>query len=215
MPTLTACAPELIILVGDQQQLPPFSRVTHADAPLSVLERMEAVLPRGSIKMLRTQYRMPPQICDFLSHRFYGGDLETATETRQRCQLSEPAISWHDHNERESDDGTSFYNTKEIEITCNLLASEPALACKQLAANSETVVVITFYSAQVSRLQARLASTRPDVIVMTVDAAQGCEADYVVVSCVRCNTDHNIGFTPLSSLPPPLLSPPRPRFCLI
>jgi len=184
MPALTVCEPELIILVGDQQQLPPFTRASRTEAPLSVLQRMEAVLPAGSIKMLRLQYRMPPQICEFLSARFYNSSVNTADETRLRCShLSEPAITWLDHNEHESNDGTSFYNTAEIQMIVDLLNSEPALARDKLAAQHKTAVVITFYSAQVARLQARLQSSRPDVFIMTVDAAQGCEADYVVLSC--------------------------------
>mmetsp|Transcript_2253 Transcript_2253/g.3623 ORF Transcript_2253/g.3623 Transcript_2253/m.3623 type:complete len:490 (+) Transcript_2253:268-1737(+) len=194
MPALTVCAPELIILVGDQQQLPPFTRASRTEAPLSVLQRMEAVLPAGSIKMLRLQYRMPPQICEFLSAQFYNSSVNTADETRLRCShLSEPAITWLDHNEHESNHGTSFYNTAEIQMIVDLLNSEPALARDKLAAQQKTAVVITFYSAQVARLQARLQSSRPDVFIMTVDAAQGCEADYVVLSCVRCNTKHTIG----------------------
>ena len=54
-------------------------------------------------------------------------------------------------------------------------------------------MVITFYAAQARRLQDRLQATRPDVLVMTVDSAQGSETDYVILSCVRCNGGHDIG----------------------
>ena len=202
MPALTVCAPELIILVGDQQQLPPFTRASRTEAPLSVLQRMEAVLPAGSIKMLRLQYRMPPQICEFLSAQFYNSSVNTADETRLRCShLSEPAITWLDHNEHESNHGTSFYNTAEIRMIVDLLNSEPALARDKLAAQQKTAVVITFYSAQVARLQARLQSSRPDVFIMTVDAAQGCEADYVVLSCgLSLSRSHSLSVLVVVSL---------------
>ena len=54
-------------------------------------------------------------------------------------------------------------------------------------------MVTTFYAAQARRLQERLQAERPDVLVMTVDSAQGSETDYVILSCVRCNDGHNIG----------------------
>ena len=68
MPILTTCSgaaisPELILLVGDQQQLPPFTLMRYDAAPVSALERMTNALPLGSVKMLRTQYRMPPEVC--------------------------------------------------------------------------------------------------------------------------------------------------------
>ena len=54
-------------------------------------------------------------------------------------------------------------------------------------------MVITFYAAQARRLRDCLQATRPDVLVMTVDSAQGSETDYVILSCVRCNGGHDIG----------------------
>ena len=74
-----------------------------------------------------------------------------------------------------------------------LLSSEPALAPDELARAAETVVVCTFYKAQARQLQARLASVRPDVSIMTVDAAQVRESfvmpAYVddVATCFRCS----------------------------
>lgn len=199
MPILTGCggtaAPELIILVGDQKQLPPLSRAKHVTPPRSELERMESALPKGSIKMLRTQYRMPPVICDFLSRRFYDSLLTTAPQkVLQSAQTPGPALVWRDHKCRESRtfEGTSYYNELEIDIIANLLTSSQ-LNAERLAANYETVMVIAYYSEQARQLQACLHTTCPYVSVMTVDAAQGSEADYAILSCVRCNDSRSIG----------------------
>ena len=195
MPILTGCggtgAPELIVLVGDQKQLPPFSRAKKTE--VSVLERMESALPKGSVKMLGIQYRMPSQISDFLSRRFYDGLLTTA-QVKRRQDAQTPAIVWHDHKYRESLEGSSYYNEEELDIIADLLTSSRSeLNAERLAANAETVMVIAFYSEQVRQVQARLGTRCPHVSVMTVDAAQGSEADYVILSCVRCNNSRSIG----------------------
>jgi len=104
-----------------------------------------------------------------------------------------PAISWHKHNVHEDAVGTSYCNDMEIEMIINLINTKRELDAEQLRITSETLVVIAFYSEQVRRLQAQLANIRSDVQVMTVDAAQGSEADYVVLSCVRANHFNSIG----------------------
>jgi hypothetical protein len=202
MPTLAVCGgggndgrvgPELIILVGDQKQLPPFSHNRDEDPPVSVLEKMAKALPKGSVKMLQTQYRMPPEICKFISDRFYDGALTTAEHKLERVSQDCRALEWIDYTHgRESQEGTSKYNETELDIIVGLL-TRTELASERLSAASEKVMVITFYAAQARRLEDRLQATRPDVSVMTVDSAQGSETDYVILSCVRCNGGHDIG----------------------
>jgi len=191
--------PELIILVGDQKQLPPFSHNRDV-TPMSVLEKMVKALPDGSVKMLRTQYRMPPEICNFLSSRFYDGALTTAEQKLEKLEKvprdrrRSKALEWIDYSDGcESLEGTSKYNETELGMIEDLLNSRHELASDRLAAASETVMVITFYAAQVKHLQDRLQAKRPDVLVMTVDSAQGSETDYVILSCVRCNGGQDIG----------------------
>ena len=199
MPGLTACAgggsgPELMILVGDQNQLPPFSSSSR-ESPKSVLERMVHVLPDKSVEMLKIQYRMPSEICDLLSRHFYDGRLETAP-CKGNTQIS--PIKWFNHNHHESHEGTSKYNEREIDMIVATLTTSKCLTSKKLAqetlkSKKETVIVITFYSEQTRRLQKLLNTDRPDVRIMTVDSAQGSESDYVLMSCVRCNKRGQVG----------------------
>ena len=199
MPGLTACAgegsgPELMILVGDQNQLPPFSSSSR-ESPKSVLERMVHVLPEKSVEMLKIQYRMPSEICDLLSRHFYDGRLETAP-CKGNTQIS--PIKWFNHNHHESHEGTSKYNEREIDmivatLTTSKCATSKKLAQETLKLKKETVIVITFYSEQTRRLQKLLNTDRPDVRIMTVDSAQGSESDYVLMSCVRCNKRGQVG----------------------
>lgn len=61
----------------------------------------------------------------------------------------------------------------------------------------QTMVVITFYSAQVACLQQELLSGGVDshtVRVLTVDSFQGSEADIVILSFVRSNSENRVGF---------------------
>lgn len=59
-------------------------------------------------------------------------------------------------------------------------------------------MVITFYKAQDALIKEALAAADIDedtwLRVLTVDQAQGSEADVVVLSCVRSNTSHKVGF---------------------
>ena len=74
-----------------------------------------------------------------------------------------------------------------------------------------TVMIITFYREQFhllmllgerlglvgSRLQGNKTErffVHPGFRICTVDASQGSESDVVVLSCVRCNPKHEIGF---------------------
>lgn len=192
MPILTLMAPEAMILFGDQQQLPPFTRMLGNATPTSALERIAKALPEG-VQMLRIQYRMPREICELLSKRLYNGQLETSDQLQAHSSL--PAICWIDHlnPELKDESSTSLYNDEEIELVCNLLETRKYLSPKELWKNAETVAVITFYSAQARRLRDELRDRHKAANVMTVDSAQGCEADYVIISCVRSNTWGAIG----------------------
>ena len=57
------------------------------------------------------------------------------------------------------------------------------------------ISVITFYNAQVTLIKSKLSrflSSR--VRVSTVDSFQGSESDVVILSCVRSNARHVVGF---------------------
>ena len=190
MPILTLMAPEAMIMFGDQQQLPPFTRMRGNAAPTSALERIARALPDG-VQMLRIQYRMPREICELLSERLYDGQLETSGRLKAHSNL--PAICWIDHLYHEQKDSTSLYNDEEIAVVCNLLETRKYLSPEELSKNAETVAVITFYRAQAHRLNEELQHRHKAANVMTVDSAQGCEADYVIISCVRSNTGGAIG----------------------
>ena len=218
MPVITGLlgGPELIVLVGDQKQLPPFSRVSRGVGGVSVLAHMERELPPGSIKMLRTQYRMPPSICEFVSSRFYRGELTTAPRACRAENAAEmAAIEWRDHDGHEAHVGRSCYNETELDMIVDLLSRPDYLAADQLADNGETAMVITPYAEQARRLQERLRDLRPDVRIMTVDSAQGSEADYILLSLVRSNDQRKIGHVATPSRVNVAISRTRKRLIVV
>ena len=76
-------------------------------------------------------------------------------------------------------------NLEEVRIISQDIM--PALAAGN---TGRKVTIITFYKAQQRLLQEKLGAA---ATVMTVDAAQGSEADVVILSCVRSNTEKVIG----------------------
>ena len=201
MPLLTRFQPQLLLMVGDQLQLPPF---TSCDGfrPVSVLERMALQFATSAqpVKMLTTQYRMHPHIADFVSRHFYKARLQTAGVRKRQVAaaatqpLAPPPIVWRAHCGPESTEehGFSTLNHSEARIICNqvvpVLAADPGNAGK-------TIVIITLYKGQLRLLEQMLAEQGLDkrVAVMTADSAQGSEADVVVVSLVRSNTASKLG----------------------
>jgi len=76
-------------------------------------------------------------------------------------------------------------NHEEVRII-----SEEIIPSLAAGGTEQKVTVITFYKAQQRLLQEKLGAA---ATVMTVDSAQGSEADVVILSCVRSNTEEGIG----------------------
>jgi len=225
MPLLARFHPKLLLLVGDHKQLPPFSHCC-GFKPVSVLERMADTLCNTPtpVKILRTQYRMHPEICGFVSRHFYDGRLTTAASRFQAPALPAAAlpagmggvsrseggsIVWCTHSGIESTHqhsstplgpknvkSFSKENREEARIICQEIV--PALAAQHTADAPNAgnkIVIITLYKAQQRLLELMLAEQKliETPIVMTVDSAQGSEADIVILSLVRSNDTNNIG----------------------
>jgi hypothetical protein len=178
----------MLVLVGDHMQLPPFSVGTNNKVS-SVLDRFSSA--RVEMHMLRTQFRMHPQLGALVSDLFYQGRVTTDVETSlARTRLcGKVGVYWANAvNSAESkEEGTSNSTSNVFEakyIADALRSLDPTMARR--------VMVITFYQAQVNLLRRLLRDV--DVSIATVDSAQGTEADVVVLSGVRANDDMELGF---------------------
>lgn len=215
-----------IILVGDHRQLPhlidevvarQMETAEHGDSESEWIkksmfqylfsERLKELEDRDGISRrvtLDVQFRMHPDLGDFVSRNFYerfapaerfdSGLPASAfahslagTNGKPAMWIEVPAASG-----RQSRDGTSWTRPAEAEAIANQLAhwiTSPEGAGLSFGA-------ISFYKAQADRIRALLQNRlgtelvdSPRIRVGTVDAFQGMEFDVVFVSVVRTYPD--------------------------
>ena len=214
-----------IVMVGDHKQLPhmlePDVLQFIKDDPKfkdlpeiekSLFERMFDMFLLGNKPKsvpLTYQYRMHPDICNFVSTSFYDGKLDTPRDLKE------------DENFRKSPEeinggrALTLVNIPisqggEIPGASKSRECEAIEICKDIRKilDIETdpevkIGIITFYSAQVKLINENLVlndEEKDRIEIGTVDAFQGKEFDYVLLSCVRSNTAkgkenvHDVGF---------------------
>mmetsp|Transcript_26326 Transcript_26326/g.58503 ORF Transcript_26326/g.58503 Transcript_26326/m.58503 type:complete len:922 (+) Transcript_26326:139-2904(+) len=208
--------PERMLAVGDPMQLPATIMSKSAAAfglDRSLHERLMYGCGKEHI-MLDTQYRMKPDISLFPSRTFYNGKLMngdnvvTSTYGHRATMLRSTPFTFRQTSgsERQYASG-SYCNDIEAQAVVELLEMLRAAANTQKNGPDRTpwhspdrIRVITFYQAQVSLIQRFLVKNGlGQVLVTTVDACQGCEADVVILSFVRSNdkrgsAKHTLGF---------------------
>lgn len=145
-------------------------------------------------------------------NQFYDGKLEcgilepdTKRAHNLECKIIKPEnhliwIKMPGGNEfKEEYRGTSFFNIREIDvIECLCQQFESTWSSK--VANGEPkkqIAVITFYGAQLTKIDERLQSElfpSLQITTGTVDRFQGMERPVVIVSMVRNNSRGDVGF---------------------
>jgi regulator of nonsense transcripts 1 len=196
-----------LILIGDHRQLGPVvldKKAAKAGLTQSLFERL-INLGQRPIR-LQVQYRMHPCLSEFPSNAFYEGSLQNGVTVGDRAR---PALDfpWPSPEtpmmflagsaiEEISTSGTSYLNRMEAS-QCEKIVS------KLLRAGilPSQIGVITPYDGQRAFIQQHMQMTgalRKDlyveVEVASVDAFQGREKDYIILSCVRSNDHQGIGF---------------------
>lgn len=195
------------IIVGDHQQLGPVI-VSKAAAKAGFGQSMfERLIVRG-IKpyRLQVQYRMHPSLSEFPSNMFYEGSLQngvTALErTRPTVTFPFPVagVPYMFHcnfgPEELGSNGTSYLNRTEAS-SVESIATE---FLKQGVPPSQ-IGIITPYNEQRLFLMEHMCMNGPleaekysAIQIESVDAFQGREKDYIILSCVRSNERQGIGF---------------------
>lgn len=202
------------ILVGDPNQLPPFfersilssgqlGEFREDEIRRSIFDRFLTGLPKACREELRHQHRMVAGIGELISKVFYAGKLINEKVNPSVIFPNFPkAITWldtsgvADHSERRA--GTSFVNDAESRAIRNVLQSLAFVASNRKKARY-SVAVVAGYQAQISAIEAAIMDVRGswsglDVVVNTVDAFQGSEADVCIYSVVRSNANGKVGF---------------------
>jgi regulator of nonsense transcripts 1 len=212
-----ACEPETLIpmvlgcrqvvLVGDHCQLGPViacKEAVKAGLGRSLFERL--VLLGVRPYRLQIQYRMHPCISEFPSNAFYEGTLQNGVTHDDRARddhafpwpnPSKPMFFYNSIGQEEfSGSGTSYLNRTEA-----ALVEKCVTQLLQAGVTPDNIGVITPYEGQrayivnfLQRNGAMPAELYKRMEVSSVDAFQGREKEYTILSCVRSNDHQGIGF---------------------
>ena len=203
------------IFVGDHKQLPPIvtnevrsawlknnnaHRKTRCPGEISLFEILMNSLPKENKVILNKQFRMHPQIGDFISKVFYQNENLTNGVSKEERSLPikgyPESISFH---------STSKFKTKSREcFDTNLLSyfspAEISLCMEQLKIidistdkrNPPTIGIVSLYKAQVDRLTHEIQMVKfqnlpkiKQTDIATLDSFQGREKDIIILSLAR------------------------------
>jgi regulator of nonsense transcripts 1 len=197
------------VLVGDHKQLGPVVVSRKAQRARYDLPLMQRLIINGIHPLvLRTQYRMHPALSAFPSEAFYSGMLQDGVLAEHRTWPKKfinwpnpqiPLIFWNIKSQEEFyESGLSYVNRHEVGAVALILE-----AMYKADIKASDVGVITPYAGQ----QAYLIETLPticaniknkaffdDVEIASVDAFQGREKNFIILSNVRANDQHDLGF---------------------
>jgi regulator of nonsense transcripts 1 len=196
-----------VVLVGDHCQLGPviLSKVAaRAGFKQSLFERMIALGIRPI--RLEVQYRMHPALAEFPSQTFYEGSLQNGvTQAERRVDHFDfpwprkdmPLMFYHSGGTEEiSGSGTSYLNRAEA-MNIERIVSQMIKS----GLSGSQIGVITPYEGQRAHIQSVLqrhttlhANVYQEVEIASVDAFQGREKDFIILSCVRSNAQAGLGF---------------------
>ncbi|CAG8432785.1 518_t:CDS:2 [Diversispora eburnea] len=195
----------LCILVGDPNQLPPtvLSNVaTQYFYEQSLFNRLQKRFPQ-SVHMLKTQYRMHPEISKFPSLLFYNSELKNS----EGLELSRKQ-PWHIKSIFAP---YKFFEVKGVMTYVKKSYSNPQEAKIAIRLVDRLVRdfpeidfrgrigVITPYKGQLSEIKRQFKSQLSqdlfaDIEFNTVDGFQGKEKDLIIFSCVRAGEENSVGF---------------------
>lgn len=203
-----------VVFVGDHCQLGPVvmnKAAAKAGLTRSMFERL--VLIGNRPIRLQVQYRMHPALSEFPSNMFYEGSLQNGVTEADRQLISSPDYQgkedfpWPVPNkpmffysitgmEEISASGTSYLNRTEASYVEKVVSH-----LLRMGVLPSQIGVITPYDGQKKYLSdymrraGALASLLYESIeVASVDAFQGREKDFILVSCVRSSETQGIGF---------------------
>ncbi|KAL5022258.1 hypothetical protein ScPMuIL_001413 [Solemya velum] len=202
---IVATKAKQVVLIGDHKQLQPIIMNTDAakiGLNISLFERYADIST-----LLKIQYRMNPQICQFPSKAFYEGKLETGPS--RNWTDDSPMVLWprasngkhiphlfcHVEGEEETltvttDEGNeqSKSNNKELDLVVRVFNR-----VVEEISDPNNINVISQYNAQCHKLREKLKGEKyHKVNVNTVVSSQGGEWDYVIFTTVRSLPEYKI-----------------------
>lgn len=197
-----------LVLVGDHCQLGPVvtcRKAARSGLAQSLFERLVTLNLRPI--RLQVQYRMHPCLSEFPSNAFYEGVLQNGVSAAESQITASNFFPWPNPSrpmmfysslgyEEISASGTSYLNRNEA-------ASVEKLVTRFLVSGATPgqIGVITPYEGQrayivsyMLRNGSQQSKIYAEIEVASVDAFQGREKDFIILSCVRSNEKQGIGF---------------------
>lgn len=198
-----------VILGGDHQQLPP--TVKNPQAARQGLDRtlMQHLVSHKPecVTLLNTQYRMNQSIMQFSSQWFYHGSLQAAPQVaHQLVSPMDTPLTWIDTSNLGFGEHTGRHtptrtNAEEARLLIQTLRDYvDSIGMPRLLDDAVDFGIISPYRGQVRLLRRMLRSQRGlfplrrHISIHTIDGFQGQERDVIILSMVRDNDAHNIGF---------------------
>lgn len=206
------------VLIGDSKQLPPNDEdllrkvsilqeynLTADDFGQTLFDELSDSLPDGSKTKLSIQYRMDQPIGSLISNSFYKGELLNGNQQPPDGLIKTMGkqVQWHDTSNlgdvrRETPYKHSYLNKLEIKLLLkflrNLHKSIQSGEIKFPPGYLPSILVIAPYSKQVQEIRRELRINNLQARVETIDAVQGLEADFALISVTRSNTKKSFGF---------------------
>lgn len=182
----------------------------------TLFDRLLALHGSSIKRMLTTQYRMHEKIMRFPSDEMYGSELIAAGSVKGRLLTGLPypvketddtissLVFWDtqggDFPEKsETEDDNK--NTRASILSDSKSNEMEALLVKYHVQNlivagvsAEDIAVVTPYNAQLALLAHDLKERFPGIELGSVDGFQGREKEAVILSLVRSNAEHEVGF---------------------
>jgi superfamily I DNA and/or RNA helicase len=195
--------PKRLLLVGDPKQLPATVQSPNAvkfGLTQSLQERL-MYQNKFDFTLLDVQYRMRPEISQWPMAQFYDAKVQNGANVTHDTYRSEAVLltgdpySWvRVAGEEQKNKKMSTLNESEGEaVVAILLEMVATYKLPNGWFSPDRIRIITFYKAQEDYLRLKLRQYNLDVMVSTVDASQGCDADMVILSFVRGTSGH-MGF---------------------
>uniref|UniRef100_A0A182JWY1 FHA domain-containing protein n=1 Tax=Anopheles christyi TaxID=43041 RepID=A0A182JWY1_9DIPT len=183
-----------LVLVGDINQLPATvldQQCIDAGFRTSLFSRLYQSYAIAShqpdgMKMLKTQYRMHPKICQWPNHYFYNNQLKNAPCTemmRKSIPLKPYMVISLCYDQELTQAQYEIYNKDEIMFVVELM-KQLVKCCDKNA----SFAIITPYVRHKDELIHSLRTTKlKQVEVHSIDSVQGKEFDVVIISLARSN----------------------------
>ena len=183
----------------------------------TLFDRLLALHGPSIKRMLTTQYRMHEKIMRFPSDELYESKLIAADAVKARLLIELPyeirttedtmesLVFWDtqggDFPEKSEDADDDKKKTKSSLLGDSKSNEMEAALVKYHVRNlvdagiqAEEIAVVTPYNAQLSLLSKELKERFPGIELGSVDGFQGREKEAIIVSLVRSNPDHEVGF---------------------